>query len=55
MSKEFYFGIAVEILGNGAGAGLQMTGYINPTLGWIIISISTVVGLVLIIYGLRKK
>lgn len=48
-------GIAIEVIGNGLGIGLQMIGYINPLLGWTIIGVSTIGGLVLIILGLRKR
>ena len=55
MRKVLYIGIAIEVIGNGLGGGLQMTGYINLLLGWIIIGISTIGGLALIILGCRKK
>ena len=55
MRKEILFGIAIEIIGNGTGIGLQMLGYINPVLGLAIIGISNMAGLSLIVYGIRKK
>lgn len=55
MRKEIYFGIAIEIIGNGSGVGLEMLGYINPMLGWAIIGISNIAGIALIVSGIKKK
>ena len=55
MHKEIIFGIAIEIIGNGSGIGLQMLGYVNPALGWAIIGISNIAGITLIVHGIRKK
>lgn len=54
MRRETVMGIAIEILGNGIGAGLQITGFVEPIIGWIIIGISSAVGLLLIGYGIGK-
>jgi len=55
MTKEIYIGIGIESLGNGIGAGLQMTGVVNPVIGWIIIGFSIPIGLIFIIYGIRIR
>jgi len=55
MRRETYIGIAIEILGSGTGTGLQMTEITSATVGWVIIIISSVVGLIMIGYGIRKK
>ena len=54
MRRETIVGIAIEILGNGIGAGLQITGFVEPILGWIIIGISSASGLLLIGYGIGR-
>ena len=48
-------GIAVEIIGNGTGLGLQMTGITSVTIGWIIIVVSNAVGIGLISYALGRR
>ena len=55
MHRATTIGIAVEVLGNGTGVGLQMTGIMNPLVGWIIIAISNAVGIFLIGYGVGKR
>ena len=47
--------IATFVLGNGTSAGLQITGIINPALGWAIIGISTIASCVLFVYAFRIK
>ena len=53
MRRETITGIAVFFLGNGISAGLQITGLVKPTLGWIIIGLSSMIGIGLLIYGRR--
>ena len=55
MRGEGVIGIAIGILGSGIGVGLQLTGIISPTLGWVIILISAISGVFLIGYGLGKE
>ena len=55
MHKETIIGIAIELIVNGVGVGLQMTGITYPIVGWIIIGVSTIAGIILIRYGIRKK
>ena len=52
MHRDTYIGIAIEIIGNGTGVGLQMTGTINLVIGWIIIGLSTIIGLIFISLGI---
>jgi hypothetical protein len=55
MAKEIYFGIAIEVLGNGAGMGLQLTGIISPSAGWSIVGVSVIVGFIFICLGIRAS
>ena len=55
MHRETIIGVAIEVIGNGVGVGLQMTGIMYPIVGWIIIGVSTITGIILICYGIRKK
>jgi len=55
MGREIYVGIGIEVLGNGTGVGLQMTGVINPIVGWMIIGVSTIIGLLFIGHGIRAR
>ena len=55
MGKEIYIGIGIEIFGNGMGIGLQMTGVIIPIVGWTIIGLSTIFGLIFIGRGIRSS
>ena len=54
MRREISIGIAIEVIGNGTGLGLQMTGVTNVLIGWIIIAVSNAVGIGVIGYGLGK-
>ena len=45
--------IAIFIGGNGTSAGLQITGYANPVVGWAIIASSTIIATILLIYSFR--
>jgi membrane-bound ClpP family serine protease len=55
MHKATIVGIAIEVIGNGVGVGLQMTGITYPIVGWIIIGVSIIAGIILIYYGISKK
>jgi len=55
MRKETIIGIAIGLIGSGVGVGLQLTGITYPIVGWIIIGVSTLAGIMLILYGIRKK
>lgn len=54
MHRETAIGVAIEVIGNGTGIGLQMTGVTSPMLGWIIIVVSNAVGFFLIGHSLGK-
>ena len=54
MHKEIAIGIAIETIGSGIGAGLQMIGLTSQTIGWLIIVLSNAVGFCLIGYSLGK-
>lgn len=54
MRKEITIGIAIEVIGNGTGIGLQMTGIVSPTIGWVVIVVSNAIGFFLIGYSLVK-
>ena len=55
MRREVLIGIGIELSGNGTGAGLQMSGVVNPIAGWVVLGVSNVVGLLLIGYGIGKS
>ena len=55
LNKKNILAISVFILGNGTSAGLQITGIVNLTLGWIIIGLSTIVSLILFFFASRIK
>lgn len=55
MSKEGYFGTAIELLAISAGVWLQMTETIPLIVGYPIIALCAIGGVVLIIIGIRKK
>jgi hypothetical protein len=55
MQKDVVIGIAVELIGNGTGVGLQMTGIVSPTIGWVVIVASNAVGFFLIGRSLSKS
>jgi len=54
-NKGTILAIATFILGNGTSAGLQITGIINPALGWTIVCVSTILSVLLFIYAFRIK
>ena len=48
MHKELKIALAIEVIGNGTGIGLGMAGIVSPTIGWLIILVSNIVGFYLI-------
>jgi len=54
-NKETIIGIALFLLGDGIGGGLQMLGVVNPFVGWVIIALSSSVGIGLFVYGIKIK
>ncbi len=54
-NKETIIGIALLLLGDGIGAGLQMLGIINQHVAWVVIALSSLAGIGLFIYGIKFK
>ena len=54
MRREVTIGVAIEVIGNGTGIGLQMTGIVSPTVGWVVIVVSNAIGFFLVGRSLGK-
>lgn len=55
MRKEIFVGVGIELIAISVGVWQGMTGMIIPQIGWTIVVVAGVGGLLLITHGIRKS
>ena len=55
MSPNEKYGIAIELFGLALGVVQQMTGAMPPLLGWSVVGVCVIAGIVLIIHGKQER